>query len=341
MNTNSKENNGFLQVSGPSNDENKELDSGSNNLVSSNATSLNDECTALVNENKHEFSNNDINAQIKSKIALFPWQTKQMTRSIENATSYGCLGISPNQFRALMSSKKNQENNSSDEAVRFAQIAIEYALQPTSLFEDHITPMSIIVLIVDDIQKYNIAVFNKKSLTTGTALRNAREEGNRLVDVFQQARQQLSPELAGRVTIIRWQDIDNEEYKKYVKALEQYLEQNEEFERLVDNVVDVFTKVRRPNDDISEQQRLILRQYVLNELPALVRGITYGDHHCPIIFHPIISSNDPNDVKNDHQRKIMLHLLNYIRQSLELLTILNINNDTTVCEVYDIAMLRL
>ncbi len=288
-----------------------------------------------VNEDaaQDEFLNNHFIDQVLSKSFLFPWQDEQITRLNKNGKCYWCLGISPSQFRRLMPSKGNEKHDSYHSAILYAQVAMQYTLEQTGLSDGYNTPVSLIVLIADAIQKYNFAIFKNKLLKTGNALKYALEEGDRLVDVFTQARFRLSPELSERVTIIRWQDICNEEYNECVKALTQYSRTNQQFAQLIDDVVQEFIKVRKPNGHFTEEQRMILRDYVLNELPALTHGIVYDGHHCSMIFHPILLSDH---MKNDNQRDVMLRLLNYIRNSDELH--LNLNGQTPMCEVYDVAI---
>lgn len=247
-----------------------------------------------------------------------------------------CLAISPSQFRRLLPSKRNAGHASSQLAILHAQATMQYTLQQMKRSTNTAAPMSLIVLIVDAIQKYNYAVFHNKLLKTGKALEYALEEGNRLFRLFSQARARLSPEHAQQVTIVNWNDVcENDDYNHGVRALQARVLVNAKFAQLVDDVVHVFIKVRKPFGVFTEEQRLTLREYVLHELPALARGITYDGHHCPVIVHPVLTANNE---KNADQQGVLRRLLHYLRNSSELRNDLSMIEAGLMCEVYDIVM---
>ncbi|CAF1300010.1 unnamed protein product [Rotaria sordida] len=317
--------------------------SRSSSTVSSNSSFNDDEWTSLTrisyehdnNDTLSSVKNTDIIAQVYPNIVQVPWQDELIIESDTNNPLHVCLGISPSQFRRLIPSKRDAAQKLPRVAILYAQMAIEYTFEQIKQSKENSNSMSLVVLIVDAIQKYNFAAFNNKQLKTGTALKYALEEGDQLINIFKEARSQLSPEIAQRVTIIRWHDICTDNYNEYVNILQTHAINNKQFAEFVDAVVQIFIKVRKPNGHVTEEKRLILREYVLNELPALTRGIVYNNHHYPIIVHPILSSGD---TKNNDQRNVMLCLLNYVRHSSELCNYLNLFEEEQICEVYDIAM---
>ncbi|CAF4616588.1 unnamed protein product [Rotaria sp. Silwood2] len=325
--------------------DNEDQSSRSSSVTCSNTSSsssfTDDEWIALDGTDKNVDKNQvllsvgdiDIIAQVLPNIVRVPWQDELTRQSNKNEMLYCCLGISPSQFRRLIPSKENLNRNTSHMAILYAQMAMQYTLEQNNQFAENNVTISLVVLIVDAIQKYNFAVFNDKQLKTGTALKYALEEGNRLFDIFTQARVRLSSELAQHVTIIRWNDICNEKYDAYVRILQQHMTTSKQFVELINDVVQVFIDVRKPNGCFTEQQLQYLREYVLNELPALIHGPVYNGHLYSIIIHPILSSNN---AKNDAQRELILRLLNYVRHSSELCYYLNMIEQVPMCEIYDI-----
>jgi hypothetical protein len=290
-----------------------------------------------MNESLLSAEDSEVITRISSNIVQASWQDDLSIRLKDNGENlYCCLGVSPSQFRRLMPPKGNADHGSSHLATLYAQIAMQHTLEQMNQSKNSDAPMLLVVVIVDAIQKYNFAVFKNKPLQTGIALRYALEEGERLFSVFKQARSRLSSELAQHVRIIRWNDICcNEKYDECVRVLQQHVTVNEQFAELVDEVVQVFINVRRSGGYFTKEQRLILREYVLNELPSLTHGFVYDGHHCPITMHPVLSSSN---VKNDDQQNVMRRLLHYVHHSCELRSNLNLIKDGSMCQIYDIVI---
>ncbi|CAF0810332.1 unnamed protein product [Adineta steineri] len=172
--------------------------------ISSNGSFVGDEWTASIetckeaekNEMLLSRTNADIIAQVYPSIVKVPWQDEVSIDFSKNGRSHVCLGISPSQFRRLLSSRRNAAHKSTRDAILYAQMAMQYTLNQIDQSKESGISGSLIVLIVDAIQMFNYAVFNNKLLKTGTARKYALEEGDRLIDVFIQARSQLAPELA-------------------------------------------------------------------------------------------------------------------------------------------------
>ena len=294
----------------------------------------NAEAGETLNANS-QIDENDIRAQVSSHITLVPWQNEKTDVPSENKMTFCCIGISPSQFRRLLLSQQKNKNNSPRMATIYAQIALQYTLEQFKIYNGG-GQLSVIVLIVDAIQKYNFAVFNNKQLQTGNALKYAMLEGAELHRIFTDAASELTPELTQFVKIIRWQDICNNEYDDHVRMLEAYFQRSEEFSELVNTVVQAYIEARRPRGNFTKEEKSILRQYVLHEIPALIRGVTYNRQHYPVIVHPVLSSAK-SMASNNQQRNSMFSLLQYIRDSKELATLFTSQKgETKMCEVYDI-----
>ncbi|CAF1311425.1 unnamed protein product [Rotaria sordida] len=271
---------------------------------------------------------------ISEHIVQIPWQHEHISLSNDQNKLHYCLGISPSQFQRLMSTRQDF-SNANEIAVLYARTALQYTLeQKMKRFHDNSQTM-FIVLIVDAIQKYNFAVFHNKHIKTGVALKYALDEGTRLFKIFSEARSQLPLKLAQRVILLRWHDIHDAEYDKCVMAIRAHLFVSEKFHTLINAVVQHYFDVRKPQGNLSETKHELLREYVLYELPSLIRGINYNTYHCSVIIHPTLTSSIR---KNDHQRNLMIHLLEYVRNSPILLAEMGINQSSNLCNIYDIDM---
>jgi hypothetical protein len=94
----------------------------------------------------------------------------------------------------------------------------------------------IIVLIADQIQKYNIAVFEHKNERRSLELAVA--QGQQIAGFFSKAYEQLSLNGSQRIKIITWADIlIDSNYNSRVQHIRQYINNNEcECGSLIDKV---------------------------------------------------------------------------------------------------------
>lgn len=266
-------------------------------------------------------------------IAEISWQEEELNICADQNQLHCCLGISPSQFRRLMSTRQ-ESVDTNEQAVVYARTAIQYALERMRFARDS-CQISLMVLIVDEIQQYNYAVFNNKQIKTGVARKYALEEGDRLLKIFSEAHSQLSSELAQRVIILRWQDIHDDRYEKCVAAVRSHLLISETFRSLVDATVQHYIDVRKPNGTLSATKREILQEYVLYELPALLRGLDYDGQRYSVIIHPILTYSSQ---ANSHQRNGLIHLLEYVRNSAVLREKMGVDQPSDICTIYDIDM---
>jgi hypothetical protein len=133
-----------------------------------------------------------------------------------------CVTISPSQFRPLLSS-------STASCVTFARRILQFVIQ-------HIHSPNIIVLIADQIQKYNIAVFEHKN--DRRSLELAVAQGQQIAGYFSKAYEQLSLNGSQTIKIITWADIlIDSNYNSRVQHIRQYINNNEcECGSLIDKV---------------------------------------------------------------------------------------------------------
>lgn len=150
------------------------------------------------------------------------WQNSTI-EACTNTFNSMCIIISPSQFRRLLSPKCRSE------AVRSAR----YIVQTIRMY---IGSKKIIILIADEIQKFNIAVFQPKN--KNHSLNMALAEGRKIADIFSEAFQQLRVDDSQEIKILCWNDIvRSSNYNERVEQIQQYVNNNEsECGRLIDKV---------------------------------------------------------------------------------------------------------
>jgi hypothetical protein len=77
---------------------------------------------------------------------------------------------------------------------------------------------------------------------------------------------------------------------------------------------------------LKKKDLISLREYVINELPALLQGIEYEGNTYLFMLHPTL--NTGNSDGND-QRQVMTDLLDHMRQQY-------LSNTTSMCHIFDV-----
>jgi hypothetical protein len=94
-------------------------------------------------------------------------------------------------------------------------------------------------------------------------------------------------------------------------------------------VCEEYTRARNPRKHLKKKESMLLREYVLHELPALLNGVDYGEHTYKFMLHPVLKSNNSNET---NQREAMAALLNHMREHY-----LPENIDaTSTCHIFDV-----
>jgi hypothetical protein len=72
-----------------------------------------------------------------------------------------------------------------------------------------------------------------------------------------------------------------------------------------------YAQARSPDKHLKQEYLVLLREYVIHELPSLLNGIDYKGNTYRLLYHPTLKTNtcDGND-----QREAMANLLNYMRE---------------------------
>jgi hypothetical protein len=124
-----------------------------------------------------------------------------------------CVTISPSQFRPLLKS------TSDTDCVTFARQILQFVIE-------HIHSPRIIVLIADQIQKYNTMVFSQKNERRSLELAVA--QGQKIAEFFFKAYEQLPLNGSQTIKIITWADIlIDTNYNSRLQHIRQYINNNE------------------------------------------------------------------------------------------------------------------
>ncbi len=154
------------------------------------------------------------------EICSVAWQNS-MIEERNTAHEPVCVTISPSQFRSLISSTSS--------GVKFARQILQFVIK-------NILCPRIIVLIADQIQKYNIAVFEHKNERRSLELAVA--QGQQIAEFFSKAYEQLCLNGSQTIKIITWADIlIDSNYNSRVQHIRQYFNNNKcECGLLIDKV---------------------------------------------------------------------------------------------------------
>jgi hypothetical protein len=140
------------------------------------------------------------------KIATRSWQNFTIDAQT-NTNDRACIIISPSQFRSLLRSIPN--------AVSLARHIIQWALHQKHLSR-------IIILIADEIQKYNEAVFQTKN--EQACVRRAISLGQKISGFFFEACNDLLLHDSQKIQVICWKDmISSSNYDAMVEKVRRYV----------------------------------------------------------------------------------------------------------------------
>jgi tRNA-dependent cyclodipeptide synthase len=140
----------------------------------------------------------------------------------------------------------------------------------------------IVVLIADDIQSINYKVF--KNLDDKEALQKANEQGNEKKILLSKLLGELSKEERNKIKIILWKDILSKDYVKKIRMTFEEFEKNPQFKEEILEIVALFIKGRQ---GMTKEDMNKLSEYILNELPLLIEGLSFEGDYYELMPYPI------------------------------------------------------
>lgn len=141
-------------------------------------------------------------------------------------------------------------------------------------------------LIPDKIHAVNYEV-NKK-YSKEKAERIAFKLGEKIRIMIESIIEELEPKNRSLIKILKWQDIETEEYSSMQKVIQKSFSENEKFKKIIIEIVRENIKLEQLNDGDYEK----LANYPLNELPMLISGIEYEKVRYDLLPYPGISKID-------------------------------------------------
>lgn len=142
----------------------------------------------------------------------------------------------------------------------------------------------IVFLICDEIHKYEMMI--PRNMTITRAQRLAIKKGDNmdvlLNNVFDRLRQ--SGQLLANLTILRWSQIEDQDYQKVHGIMYQYRNQ---FEQELRTSSGFYIKRRLAVATLTEERLENFTKYTLAELPVQLLGFNYDNRQYTTIFHPV------------------------------------------------------
>ncbi len=144
------------------------------------------------------------------------------------------------------------------------------------------TQNNIVILIADEITKYNYRVFSKYS--TGKSKKRAMLDGKKYVKYFQEFLQNIPENDRKRIDICRWHDIWDNRKEKIRQILEEEYNSNETFKNKI--LLFANKNIERRGRKLNRRKIEFLSQYILDELPTLLDGIKYNGILYNLLLYP-------------------------------------------------------
>ncbi len=156
------------------------------------------------------------------------------------------------------------------------------------------TDGTIPILIGDKLDRYNQFAFAGKSLISGKAEEVALKSGDRYKAMLKEAIESFPPEDKRRLKIIRWQDILTEEYQLAVEAVKNEFSSNPNFKAVIEQTAQNFFN-RRARGKTPKPERIeALQNYILEEIPVLLKGLKTSDDRYATLLHPVFTRGGQN-----------------------------------------------
>lgn len=182
------------------------------------------------------------------------------------------------------------------------------------------TKEEIVILIADEIAKFNYRVFSKYSETK--AQKRAIREGKKYLDFFKTI---LEKEFKNKKSInfVIWKDIWDERKDKIKQILEEEYRINKKFKEKVLFFVKEYAKNRKK--DLDEDKLNYLSQYIIYELATLLDGIEYKNINYKLLLYPTFTNSGMSKFVVDIENNKFL---------LKLSKKLNLREKTVLVETY-------
>lgn len=183
------------------------------------------------------------------------------------------------------------------------------------------TENKILILIADEIAKYNYQVFSSYNETK--SLKRAYKDGEEHRLIFEKTIEKHFQKEKEKIEIISWETIVSAKYQESKKIITAFFEENKEFQEKINYFLKKYTE--RRSKDLSEEKLKKLSHYILSELPTILSGIDHENTHYNLLFYPTYIHSGLSELcVNIFQKK----------EYPELNTCLKLKNKTILVEAY-------
>lgn len=148
------------------------------------------------------------------------------------------------------------------------------------------TKEKVAVLIPDKIHAVNYEV--RSGYKKQRAQKRAVREGERIEKMVQDILNEFLPEKRSLVSILKWEEIETDEYKKMTSILYNEFKNNPNFRNEVMGIVKEYCYLEKLNDCDYEK----LATYPIEELPMLVCGVNHNGVEYNLLPYPGLSKID-------------------------------------------------
>ncbi len=162
----------------------------------------------------------------------------------------------------------------------------------------------ILILIPDRLHALNYHYRNGYS--TARALNVALRKGTDLNSSIYKIINKFPSKNLKRITVIRWDEALDKKLLEKIKAVNRYYVHNSTFHSIIDSIVN---ENQPPIDGVTTNQAA---QYILNELPILICGLSYNSTNYNLLPYPGMSSLDylANAIQSGKKFPELTHQLN-------------------------------
>lgn len=164
------------------------------------------------------------------------------------------------------------------------------------------TREDVLILIADKIDAINWEIY--RGYDHDAAERKAVNKGRQIKEMFCRAARQIKhqrPDIWRNVCIATWPDVNRERRYRYLRERCQRLfDEDPLFKTRVINFVEAYAAVRRAT--VSAHEKIRLSEYILDELPTLIEGVTYRGRWYDLILYPTLGSSGMSSFVLDIQR---------------------------------------
>ena len=140
------------------------------------------------------------------------------------------------------------------------------------------------ILICDEIHKYEMMI--PRNMTIPRAQRLAIKKGDDMDAIVNSAFDRLrqDDQLSANVTILRWSQIQDQDYQKVHDIMYQY---RNKFEQELRTSSGFYIKRRLAVATLTEERLENFTKYTLAELPVQLLGLNHNNRQYTTIFHPV------------------------------------------------------